>query len=231
MMKTIGLIGGMSWESSAEYYRMINQEMKRRLGGHNNARSLMLTVNFHEIEELQRQDEWEALGKQMQEAACQLEVSGAHCIVLCTNTMHKVAAHIETAISIPFLHIADPTAEAIKKQGFTSVGLLGTRFTMEHDFYRGRLESRHGLSVLTPNAADRDLIHQVIYQELCHGKVLEASRREYQRAIDDLKSRGAQAVILGCTEITLLIKQDHSSLPVFDTTRIHAEAAVSFALT
>lgn len=231
MMKTIGLIGGMSWESSAEYYRMINQEMKRRLGGHNNARSLMLTVNFHEIEELQRQDEWEALGRQMQEAACQLEVSGAHCIVLCTNTMHKVAAHIETAISIPFLHIADPTAEAIKKQGFTSVGLLGTRFTMEHDFYRGRLESRHGLSVLTPNATDRDLIHQVIYQELCHGKVLEASRREYQRAIDDLKSRGAQAVILGCTEITLLIKQDDSSLPVFDTTRIHAEAAVSFALT
>ena len=210
---------------------MINQEMKRRLGGHNNARSLMLTVNFHEIEELQRQGEWEALGKQMQEAACQLEASGAHCIVLCTNTMHKVAAHIETAISIPFLHIADPTAEAIKKQGFTSVGLLGTRFTMEHDFYRGRLESRHGLSVLTPNVADRDLIHQVIYQELCHGKVLDTSRRKYQRAIDDLKSRGAQAVILGCTEITLLIKQDHSSLPVFDTTRIHAEAAVSFALT
>jgi aspartate racemase len=230
MMKTIGLIGGMSWESSAEYYRMINQEMKRRLGGHNNARSLMLTVNFHEIEELQREGEWEALGKQMQEAACQLEVSGAHCIVLCTNTMHKVATSIETAISIPFLHIADPTAEAIKKQGFTAVGLLGTRFTMEHDFYRGRLESRHGLSVLTPDAADRDLIHKVIYQELCHGKVLDASRREYQRAIDDLKSRGAQAVILGCTEITLLIKQDDSSLPVFDTTRIHAEAAVSFAL-
>lgn len=230
MMKTIGLIGGMSWESSAEYYRMINQEMKRRLGGHNNARSLMLTVNFHEIEELQREGEWEALGKQMQEAACQLEVSGAHCIVLCTNTMHKVATSIETAISIPFLHIADPTAEAIRKQGFTSVGLLGTRFTMEHDFYRGRLESRHGLSVLTPDAADRDLIHKVIYQELCHGKVLDASRREYQRAIDDLKSRGAQAVILGCTEITLLIKQDDSSLPVFDTTRIHAEAAVSFAL-
>jgi aspartate racemase len=229
-MKTIGLIGGMSWESSAEYYRMINQEMKRRLGGHNNARSLMLTVNFHEIEALQHQGEWETLAALMQDAARRLETGGADCIVLCTNTMHKAAAQIEAAVSIPFLHIADPTAEAIKQQGFSRIGLIGTRFTMEHAFYRGRLESRHGLSVLTPGDADRDIVHKVIYEELCHGKMPDASRREYQRVIDDLKARGAEALILGCTEITLLIKPEHSTLPVFDTTRIHAEAAVSFAL-
>jgi aspartate racemase len=229
-MKTIGLIGGMSWESSAEYYRMINLEMKRRLGGHNNARSLMLTVNFHEIEALQHQGEWDTLAALMQDAARQLEAGGADCIVLCTNTMHKVATEIEAAVSIPFLHIADPTAEAIKQQGFSKIGLVGTRFTMEHDFYRGRLESRHDLSVLTPNDTDRDIVHKVIYEELCHGKMQDASRRQYQRVIDDLRARGAQAVILGCTEITLLIKPEHSSLPVFDTTRIHADAAVSFAI-
>jgi aspartate racemase len=229
-VKTIGLIGGMSWESSAEYYRMINQEMKQRLGGHNNARSLMLTVNFQEIETLQHQGEWTTLAGLMQGAARQLEASGADCIVLCTNTMHKVAEQIGAAVSIPFLHIADPTADAIKQRGFSKIGLVGTRFTMEHDFYRGRLESRHGLSVLTPDDADRDIVHKVIYDELCHGRVLDASRRHYQRVIDDLKARGAQAVILGCTEITLLIKPEHSSLPVFDTTRIHAEAAVSFAI-
>jgi aspartate racemase len=229
-MKTIGLIGGMSWESSAEYYRMINQEMKRRLGGHNNARSLMLTVNFDEIEALQHRGEWETLGALMQDAARRLEAGGADCIVLCTNTMHKMAAQIEAAVSIPFLHIADPTAEAIKQRGFTRIGLVGTRFTMEHDFYRGRLESPHGLSVLILDDADRDIVHKVIYEELCHGKLLDASRREFQRVIDDLKTRGAQAVILGCTEITLLVKPGHSSLPVFDTTGIHAAAAVSFAL-
>jgi len=229
-MKTIGLIGGMSWESSAEYYRAINQEMKRRLGGHNNARSLMLTVNFHEVEAMQREGAWEALGVQMQDAVRQLERGGADCIVLCTNTMHKVAAHIESVATVPFLHIADPTAQAIQAQGFTTVGLIGTRFTMDHDFYRGRLESKFGLSVLTPNEADRQHVHRIIYDELCHGKVIAPSRRTYQRVIDDLKARGAQAVILGCTEITLLIKPEDSSLPVFDTTRIHAHAAVSFAL-
>lgn len=229
-MKTIGLIGGMSWESSAEYYRMINQEVKRRLGGHNNARSLMLTVNFDEIEALQHRGEWETLGNRMRDAARQLEAGGADCVVLCTNTMHKLAAQIEAAISIPFLHIADPTAQAIKRQGYQTIGLLGTRFTMEHDFYRGRLEAKHGLSVLVPDEAGRDMVHHVIYDELCHGKLSDASRREYQRVIDELKARGAQALILGCTEITLLIKPEHSSLPVFDTTRLHADAAVAFAL-
>jgi aspartate racemase len=230
MMKTIGLIGGMSWESSAEYYRTINQEVKRRLGGHNNARSLMLTVNFHEIEAMQREGAWETLGVQMQDAVRHLERGGADCIVLCTNTMHKVAAHIEAIATVPFLHIADPTALAIRAQGFSTVGLLGTRFTMEHDFYRGRLESKFGVTALTPNATDREIVHRIIYDELCHGKISESSRHEYQRVIHDLKARGAQAVILGCTEITLLIKPQDSALPVFDTTRIHAEAAVSFAL-
>ena len=229
-MKTIGLIGGMSWESSALYYRTINQETKRLLGGHNNARSLMLTVNFHDIEEMQRQGAWEELGVGMRDAARQLERGGADCIVLCTNTMHKVAASIESAVSIPFLHIADPTADAIKRQGFTTVGLLGTKFTMEHDFYRGRLEAKHGLSVIVPDEADRDIVHRAIYDELCHGKVVDASRHAYQRIIGSLKERGAQAVILGCTEITLLIGAEDSPLPVFDTTRIHAEAAVAFAI-
>lgn len=229
-MKTIGLIGGMSWESSAQYYRMINQGMKHRLGGHNNARSLMLTVNFHDIESLQHQGEWDRLGKLMQDAARQLQAGGADFIVLCTNTMHKAAMHIESAVSIPFLHIADPTADAIKEQGLSTVGLLGTRFTMEQDFYRGRLESRHGLSVLVPDEIDRGIVHRVIYEELCHGKVQDASRREYQRVIADLQARGAQAVILGCTEISLLIQPQDSPLPVFDTTSLHAQAALAFAL-
>jgi aspartate racemase len=229
-MKTIGLIGGMSWESSAEYYRAINQETKRRLGGHHNACSLMLTVNFHDVEEKQREGAWDQLGKDMQAAVRQLERGGADCIVLCTNTMHKVAAHVEAVATVPFLHIAEPTAQSIQAQGFSTVALLGTRFTMEHDFYRGRLESKFGLSVLTPNEDDRAIVHRIIYDELCHGSILDASRREYQRVIEDLKARGAQAVILGCTEITLLIKPQDSALPVFDTTRIHAEAAVDFAL-
>ena len=229
-MKTIGLIGGMSWESSVEYYRLINQFTKRRLGGHHNARSLMLTVNFHEIETLQREGEWDHLGKLMQEAAAQLQAGGADFIVLCTNTMHKVAQQIEAAVTIPLLHIADPTAAAIKARGFTCIGLLGTCFTMEHDFYRGRMETLHGLSMLTPDAADRAIVHRVIYDELCHGTIRDESRREYQRVIAALTARGAQAVILGCTEITLLIGPQCSSLPVFDTTRLHAEAAALLSL-
>jgi aspartate racemase len=228
-MKTIGLIGGMSCESSAEYYRLINQITKRKLGAHNNARSLMLTVNFQDIEPLQRQGDWDELGRRMAQAARQLEAGGADFVVLCTNTMHKLASHIEAAISIPFLHIVDATAEAIKAQGFTTVGLLATRFTMEHEFYHQRLQ-RHGLTALIPEEPDRTLVHEVIYQELCHGKVDDASRRHYQRIIEDLKTRGAQAVILGCTEITLLIKPEDSVLPVFDATLIHAETATAFAL-
>ncbi|WP_334187292.1 aspartate/glutamate racemase family protein [Noviherbaspirillum sp.] len=230
-MKTIGLIGGMSWESSAEYYRLINQRMKERQGGHNNARSLMVTVNFHEIEALQHDGQWDRLGAMMQDAARQLERGGADFIVLCTNTMHKVSPQIEAAVSIPFLHIADPTAAAIKKRGFRTIGLLGTRFTMEQDFYKGRLEEKHGLSVITPDEAGRALVHGVIYDELCHGKVLDASRQAYLAIIDELKHRGAEAVILGCTEIALLIKPEHASLPVFDTTGIHADAAVALACT
>lgn len=228
-MKTIGLIGGMSCESSAEYYRLINQITKRKLGAHNNARSLMLTVNFQDIEPLQRQGDWDGLGRQMAQAARQLESGGADFVVLCTNTMHKLASQIEAAISIPFLHIVDATAEAIKAQGLTKVGLLATRFTMEHAFYHERLQ-QHGLTAVIPDEPDRTLVHDVIYQELCHGTVSDASRRHYQQIIEDLKARGAQAVILGCTEITLLIKPEDAALPVFDATLIHAEAAVALAL-
>lgn len=228
-MKTIGLIGGMSWESSAEYYRLLNQLTKAKLGGHSNARSLMLTVNFQDIEPLQRQGEWEQLGAMMRAAALQLQAGGADVILLCTNTMHKLASHIESAISVPFLHIVDATAAAIKAQGLTQIGLLGTRFTMEQDFYHERMRA-HGLSTLVPDETGRAIVHDVIYQELCHGKVSADSRRAYQGVIDALKERGAQGVILGCTEITLLIKPGDSSLPVFDATGIHAQAAVEFAL-
>lgn len=228
--KTIGLIGGMSWESSAEYYRVINQVSKERLGGHHNVRSLMLTVDFGEVEALQHQGEWQILGAKMAAAARELHAGGAGCIVLCTNTMHKLAASIEAAVQIPLLHIADPTGTAIRAGGHARVGLLGTRFTMEQDFYRRRLEEKFGLEVLVPDAADRGIVHRVIYDELCHGRVREESRREYQRIIDGFASREADSVILGCTEITLLIDARHSALPVFDTTRLHAEGAVDWAL-
>jgi aspartate racemase len=229
-MKTIGLIGGMSWESSAEYYRLMNQHVKAILGGHHNARSLMLTVDFSEIEELQHQGNWTKLGEEMQRCAKQLQAAGADFLVLCTNTMHKLSGEIEAAISIPFLHIADPTAEAIQSRGLRTVGLLGTRFTMEEEFYRGRLQSKYDLKVLIPEEGDRRIIHSIIYDELCHGKILAESRSEFQRIINGLKQQGAQAVILGCTEITLLIQSEDSSLPVFDTTALHAYAAVNLAL-
>lgn len=229
-MKTIGLIGGMSWESSAEYYRLINQASKQRLGGHHNVPSLMLTVNFGEVEALQHHGAWDVLGEKMAAAALQLEGGGADCIVLCTNTMHKLAASIEGAVRIPLLHISDPTGEAIRNASISRVGLLATRFTMEQDFYRRRLEEKYGLTVLVPPRPEREIIHRVIYDELCHGQVREQSRREYQRAIDGFAAQDAHAVILGCTEITLLIEPQHSSLPVFDTTRLHAEGAVDWAL-
>lgn len=229
-MKTIGLIGGMSCHSSAEYYRIINERMNTRLGGHHNARSLMVTVNFEDIETRQHLGQWDQIAELMQQAARQLQAGGADFVVLCTNTVHKVAPQIEAAITVPFLHIADATADAIKERGFRTVALLGTRFTMEEDFCRGRLESRHGLSVLIPEEADRAEMHRVIFDELCHGRLLEESRRGVRRMIGGLKSRGAEGVILGCTEISLLIKPEDSSLPVFDTTLIHAERAVAFAL-
>ena len=229
-MKTIGLIGGMSWESSTEYYRIINQETKRRLGGQHNAKSLMVTVDFAEIEELQRRGEWQQLARLMAGAARQLQQGGADFIVLCTNTMHKLSADIEAAVTIPFLHIVDATAAKIQAAGLHKVGLLGTRFTMEEEFYRGRLEERFKINVLVPDEEERKDVHRIIYDELCHGKVIDHSRARYQEVIEGLKKKGAEAVILGCTEIMLLIKPQHSVLTVFDTTAIHAEYAVEMAI-
>jgi aspartate racemase len=228
-MKTIGLLGGMSWQSSAEYYRLINQGVAARLGGHNNARTLMLTVNFHEIEAAMREGDWERIAVLVSQAARQLEAGGADFVLLCTNTIHKVAAAIESAISIPFVNLMDATAAAIRKQGCRTVALLGTRVTMEHEFYRGRLES-HGLRVLVPDEPFRAILHGVIFEELCHGEIREDSRRDVQLMIDELRHRGAEGVILGCTELTLLIQPEHSPLPLFDTTRIHCDAAVDLCL-
>ena len=228
--RTIGLIGGMSWESSALYYRVINEVSKARRGGHSNVRSLMLTLDFGIVERLQREAAWDELGAQMAAAARELAAGGAGCIVLCTNTMHKLADRIEDAVSIPLLHIADPTGAALRTSGHRRIGLLGTRFTMEQEFYRRRLEEQHDLEVLVPESAERDAVHRIIYDELCHGRAFPESRRAYQQIIAGLAARGAQALILGCTEITLLIAPADSSLPVFDTTRLHAEGAVEWAL-
>ncbi len=228
-MKTIGLIGGMSWESSAEYYRMINRASKARHGGHHNAKSVMVTVDFAEIEALQRAQDWDALGARMADAARQLQAAGADVVVLTTNTMHRVADAIEREVTLPFLHIADPTGAALRAAGVERVALLGTRYTMELPFYAARLAERFGIEVLTPDAEDRDTVHRVIYEELCHGLIEPASRAAYAAIIGRLAARGAQAVILGCTEITLLIGERDSPLPVFDTTALHAQAAVDFA--
>ena len=229
-MKTIGLIGGMSWESSAQYYRIINQEVRQRLGTLHSARSLMLSVDFGEIEHLQHADNWDALAVHMVRAAQGLERGGADVVVLCTNTMHRMAPDIAAAVSIPMLHIADPTATAIVRAGHRKVGLLGTAFTMEQDFYRGRLEDEFGLEVITPGADDRALVHRVIYEELTAGVVRKASREAYRAVIARLVERGAQAIILGCTEIMLLVSAEDSAVPLFDTTTLHALAAVDFAL-
>ena len=229
-MKTIGLIGGMSWESSAQYYRIINQQVRARLGGVHSAESLMFSANFGEIERLQHGGDWPALTAQMIDAARRLERGGADFFLICTNTMHLMADEVAASVSIPLLHIADPTAEAIKGAGLSRVGLLGTAFTMEKDFYKGRLAERHGLKVLVPEEADRRLVHDVIYRELVAGDVREPSRAVYRDVIARLVARGAQAVILGCTEIMLLIGQEDSPVPLFDTTRLHALAAVDQAL-
>ncbi len=229
-MKTIGLIGGMSWESSIEYYRIINETAKEKLGGLHSAKSLMVTVDFAEIEKLQHEDRWDEAAQVLIKCAQDLERGGADCIVLCTNTMHKLADQIIANVNIPFLHIADATAEKILAAGMKKIGLLGTRFTMEHDFYKGRLVHNFGLDVLVPNEADRDIVHRVIYGELVQGKILDASRAEYRRIMQALIDEGAQGIILGCTEIELLVKQEDSSVPLFPTTQIHAVAAVEFAL-
>lgn len=229
-MKTIGLIGGMSWESTVPYYRQINELTKQRLGGLHSARIVLYSVDFHDIERLQHSGDWDAAGALLADAARALQAAGADFVVVCTNTMHKVAADIEAAVSIPLLHIADPTATAIKQAGHTVVGLIGTRFTMEEAFYRDRLRDRHGLRVIVPEPADRDLVHRVIYEELCLGNALPASRAEYRRIMATLVAQGAQAIILGCTEISLLVSTSDASVPLFDTTALHAAAAVETAL-
>lgn len=229
-MKTIGLIGGMSWESTVLYYQIINQTVKERLGGLHSAKLVLVSVDFHAVEKLQAAGAWDAAGELMAQAAKSLQAAGADLVLLCTNTMHKVADAIEAAVEIPLLHIADPTAQAIQRAGFKIVGLLGTRFTMEQDFYRGRLIERHGLEVIVPNQSDREIVHRVIYEELCRGKVREDSRQQYQRIIEALVRDGAEAIILGCTEITMLLGADDSPVPVFDTTRLHSVEAVDWAL-
>ncbi|WP_235994536.1 aspartate/glutamate racemase family protein [Nonomuraea montanisoli] len=229
MMRTIGLIGGMSWESSAEYYRLLNEEARRRLGGHHCARSVLLTVDFAEIEAMQRGGEWERAGLLLAESARSLQRAGADMVLLCTNTMHQVADRIEAAIDVPFVHLVDATARRVAAAGLTTVGLLATRFTMEMDFYRSRMR-RHGVEIVVPDEPDRTLVHDVIYQELTRNRIESSSREEYRRVIAGLAERGAQAVILGCTEITLLIGPEHSPLPVFDSTRIHVETAVDLAM-
>lgn len=229
-MQTIGLIGGMSWESTIPYYRQINEAIKERLGGLHSAKIILYSVNFQEIEQLQHQGKWDEAGKILADTALLLQQAGADFLVLCTNTMHKVAPAIESTTQIPLLHIADPTAQAIKQAGYKRVALLGTRFTMEQDFYRGRLSHKHGIEVLVPGTEDRGQVHQIIYDELCLGILKESSRQTYREVIQRLASQGAEAVILGCTEISLLIGAKDSPLPLFDTTAIHASAAAKQAL-
>jgi aspartate racemase len=229
-MKTIGMLGGMSWESSLEYYRIINETVKHRLGGLHSAKSLMFSFDFEEIEALQSQGDWAAATRMMVDAACQLEAGGADFIIICTNTMHKMAEAVRAAVSVPLLHIADATAEKILAQGLKRIGLLGTNFTMEEDFYKGRLVDKYGLEVLIPEKQGRDDVHAIIYDELCLGTIKERSRARYRQVMEGLVARGAEGIILGCTEIGLLVKQRDSQVPLFDTTLIHAEAAVDFAL-
>jgi aspartate racemase len=225
--RVIGMLGGMSWESSAQYYRLANELVRERLGGLHSARCLLASVDFADIETLQEAGRWEEAGQLLAEAAKGLEAGGADVLLLCTNTMHKVADQVQAAVNIPLLHLADATAQAVTKSGLSTVGLLGTAFTMEQDFYRDRLAS-HGL---TPPAAERAEVHRIIYDELCLGKVLDESRQIYRNIITGLAEAGAEGVVLGCTEIELLVSAADSPVPVFPTTRLHVEAAVEFSLT
>lgn len=229
-MKTLGLIGGMSWESTVPYYRMINEHVKQQLGGLHSAKLFLYSVDFYEIEKLQMAGDWQQAGEILGNAANALARAGAEVIVVCTNTMHKVADDIERIGGLPLLHIADATAEKIKGQGLRKIGLLGTRFTMEQDFYRGRLQDIHQIEVVTPDEADRAIVHRIIYEELCLGIVNDASREEYRQIIAKLELQGVEGIILGCTEITLLVGAEDASVPVFDTTAIHALAAAEFSL-
>jgi aspartate racemase len=229
-MKTIGLIGGMSWESSAAYYRLINEGIKEQLGGLHSAQCLLYSVDFAEIAALQHEERWDEAGAILADAARQLERAGADFLILCTNTMHKLAETITGAVALPLLHIADPTGRAIQAAGLTRVGLLATGFTMEHAFYRGRLAEKYGLDVLVPETADRQVVHRIIYEELCLGVIRTESRTAYQEVIARLVERGAQGIILGCTEIGLLVGPADAAVPLFDTTRLHAAAAVNESL-
>lgn len=229
-MKTIGLVGGMSWESSLEYYRIINEAVKEKLGGFHSAKCIMYSVDFEEIEKLQHQGKWDEATVLMIDAARRVEKGGADFVVICTNTMHKMADDVQESINISLLHIADVTAEEIIKRGLKKVGLLGTRFTMEEDFYKGRLLEKHGLEIIIPNEEERQTIHSILYSELVMGEIKKISKETFQTIIENLVSEGVEGVILGCTEIPLLVKQEDYEIPLFDTTTIHARAAVDFAL-
>ncbi|MDW6005069.1 aspartate/glutamate racemase family protein [Vibrio mangrovi] len=229
-MKTIGLIGGMSWESTQTYYQLVNEGVKQQLGGLHSARLCLYSVDFAEIEQLQHENRWPETAEILVSAAQSLAAAGADFIVICTNTMHKVVPEMEAAISLPILHIADATAQQLSRDGIRKVGLLGTRFTMEQDFYKQRIVDQYGIEVITPDADQRTTVHQVIYDELCLGTIKESSREKYLKIIDSLHEQGAQAIILGCTEIGLLVKQSDTPVPLYDTTTIHASAAVHEAL-
>lgn len=230
-MKTIGLLGGMSWESTAEYYRLINTKIKEHLGGLHSAKLVLYSIDFAEIEILQQQGNWQKAGQLLTDAAQTIEKAGAEFLLICTNTMHIVADTIAKNIHIPIIHIADATGDALVNQGIKQVGLLGTAFTMEKDFYKNRLINQYGLQVITPDSTDREKVHNIIYDELCAGIINQSSKETYLSTIDKLVENGAQAIILGCTEIGMLIKQSDTSIPLFDTTLIHAEKAVTLALT
>ena len=229
-MKTIGLIGGMSWESTASYYSAINQGVKAALGGLHSAKICLYSVDFAEIEQLQHQGRWDETAAILSKAAQSVEAGGADFVLICTNTMHKVADEVQAVVNIPLVHIADATADQLVADGVERVGLLGTKFTMEQGFYKNRITQKYGIEVLTPNAADRDIVHDVIYNELCLGQIRDDSRAEYLRIVSQLFEQGAQAVILGCTEIALLIQQQHTTVPLYDTTQLHADKAVKLAV-
>jgi aspartate racemase len=229
-MNTIGLLGGMSWESTVNYYRIINEEVKNKLGGLNSAKISMYSVNFEEVEKYMRIGDWKTVGHKLSNAAKKIESGGADFLLICTNTMHIVSPEIEKKVDIPILHITDATADKIKKNKIESIGLIGTKPTMEEDFYKKRLEEKHGINVVIPNKSDRQIVHDVIFNELCLGNINNDSKKEYIRIINSLIEQGAEGIILGCTEIILLVQQNDISVPVFDTTEIHAKAAVEYAL-
>ncbi len=229
-MKSIGLLGGMSWESTTHYYQLLNRGINARLGGLHSARIVLISVDFQPMESLMRQGKWTEVSERLADAAQKIEKAGADFLLICTNTMHKVAQTLTDAVDIPLLHIADATAEKIKAQGIHTVGLLGTAFTMEEEFYRGRLSEKHGLEVIIPLPEDRKKVHDIIFEELCRGKINDTSRQTYLRIIDTMHRQGAEAIIEGCTEIAMLISQKHTPVPLFDTTALHVEQAINYAL-